>query len=57
VVEIPVILVGKSFWNEMVNFQGMVKLGVIDDNDMKAIHFVETAQEAWHIIQDWYQLA
>ena len=57
VVEIPVILVGKSFWNEMVNFQGMVKLGVIDDNDMKAIHFVETAQEAWHIIKDWYQLA
>jgi uncharacterized protein (TIGR00730 family) len=57
VVEIPVILVGKSFWNGMVNFQDMVKFGVIDDNDMKAIHFVETAQEAWNIIQDWYQLA
>ena len=57
VVSIPVILVGKAFWNEMVNFKGMVQFGVIDQEDMKAIHFVETAQEAWKIIQDWYQLA
>ena len=57
VVSIPVILVGKSFWNEMVNFKEMVKFGVIDEGDMKIIHFVETAQEAWKLIQDWYQLA
>lgn len=56
VVSIPVILVGKSFWNEMVNFEAMVKFGVIDEVDMKAIRFVETAQEAWKIIADWYQL-
>jgi hypothetical protein len=24
---------------------------------MNIIHFVETAQEAWKLIQDWYQLA
>ena len=57
VVRIPVILVGKSFWNEMVNFKQMVKFGVIDEDDMNIIHFVETAQEAWELIQDWYQLA
>jgi len=57
VVSIPVILVGKSFWNEMVNFKQMVKFGVIDEDDMQIIHFVETAQEAWKLIQDWYQLA
>ena len=57
VVSIPVILVGKSFWNEMVNFKQMVKFGVIDEEDMQIIHFVETAQEAWKLIQDWYQLA
>jgi uncharacterized protein (TIGR00730 family) len=57
VVSIPVILVGKSFWNEMVNFKGMVNFGVIDEEDMKFIHFVETAQEAWKLIEDWYQLA
>lgn len=57
VVTIPVVLVGKSFWNEMVNFKEMVNFGVIDQEDMKFIHFAETAQEAWQVIQDWYQLA
>jgi predicted Rossmann-fold nucleotide-binding protein len=56
-VSIPVILVGKSFWNEMVNLKGMVKFGVIDGDDMQIIHYAETAQEVWNLIQDWYQLA
>ena len=57
VVSIPVVLVGKDFWNQMVNFKEMVHFGVIDQEDMQAIHFVETAQEAWNIVRDWYQLA
>lgn len=57
VVSFPVILVGTAFWNEMVNFKAMVEFGVIDQEDMKIIHFAETAEEAWKIIQDWYQLA
>jgi uncharacterized protein (TIGR00730 family) len=56
VVPIPVILVGKQYWQEMVNFQHMVEFGVIDQKDMASIHFSETAVEAWQIIQDWYQL-
>jgi uncharacterized protein (TIGR00730 family) len=57
VVPIPVILVGQGFWNEMVNFKQMVEFGVIDQEDLQIIHFAETAQEAWSIIRDWYQLA
>ncbi len=57
VIGIPVILVGKAFWKDMLNFQGMAQFGVIDQKDIKAVHFVETAQEAWKIIQDFYQLA
>jgi len=56
VVPIPVILVGKDYWNEMVKFKQMVEFGVIDEEDMASIHFSETAVEAWQIIQDWYQL-
>jgi uncharacterized protein (TIGR00730 family) len=56
VVPIPVILVGKEYWNEMINFDHMVKFGVINEEDMQTIHFSETAQEAWQVIQDWYQL-
>jgi uncharacterized protein (TIGR00730 family) len=57
VVRIPVILVGASFWNEIVNFKQMVEFGVIDSEDMQNLHFAETAQEAWQIIENWYQLA
>ena len=53
----PVILVGKAFWTEMVNFKQMIEFGVIDENDMHGVHFAETAQEAWQYIRDWYQLA
>lgn len=56
VVPIPVILVGKQYWQKMVNFNHMVEFGVIDQKDMGSIHFSETAVEAWRIIQDWYQL-
>jgi len=53
----PIILVGKEFWAEMVNFQQMIEFGVIDEIDMQAIHFAETAQEAWAIISNHYQLS
>ena len=56
VVPIPVILVGKDYWQTMVNFNQMVKFGVIDEEDMHSIHFTETAEQAWQVIRDWYQL-
>jgi len=57
VVVFPIILVGNGFWSEMVNFKKMVEFGVIEKSDMDLIHFVQTAQEAWQVIADWYQLA
>lgn len=57
VTRFPVILVSKSFWAEMVNFKQMLEFGVIDGADLEGVHFVETAQEAWGIIRDWYSLA
>ena len=56
VVRIPVILVGRDYWSEMVNFKRMVEFGVINEEDMKTIHFSESAQDAWEVIQAWYQL-
>lgn len=53
----PIILVGKTFWQEVVSFKQMLEYGVIDKVDMDLIHFVETAPEAWTVIRDWYQLA
>ncbi|WP_231970139.1 LOG family protein [Polynucleobacter necessarius] len=56
VVRIPVMLVGKDCWSEMVNVNHMMEFGVIDEEDMRSIHCSETAVEAWQVIQNWYQL-
>lgn len=52
----PIILVGKDFWSEVINFKKLLEHGVIDLADMELIHFVETAEAAWLVIRDWYQL-
>jgi uncharacterized protein (TIGR00730 family) len=53
----PIILVGKDFWQEAINFKQLLAHGVIDQADMELMHFVETAEEAWLVIRDCYQLA
>jgi uncharacterized protein (TIGR00730 family) len=50
----PVLLFGKEFWNRVVNFNALVEEGVIAPNDLDLIHFVETAEEAWAIVQAFY---
>lgn len=57
VTRFPVILIGKEFWNQMVHFKEMIEFGVIDEGDMKVIHFAETAEQAWAIIRNHYQLS
>ena len=57
VAQLPIILVGKAFWEKAINFNLMMEYGVIERADMKLIHFTETAEETWQIIQQWYQLS
>ncbi len=52
---IPVVLFGKAFWTRVVNFDALVEEGVISAKDLKLFHYVETAQEAWEVVQDWYR--
>jgi len=54
---LPIILVGTAFWKNAIDFNLMMQYGVIDQADMKLIHFTETAEETWQIIQQWYQLS
>ena len=51
---IPVILFGKDFWTRVVNFDALVEEGVISAPDLNLFHFVETADEAWGIVKEFY---
>ncbi|MDX2210762.1 MAG: LOG family protein [Sphingopyxis sp.] len=51
---IPVILFGKDFWTRVVNFEALVEEGVISAPDLDLFRFVETAEEAWAIVTEFY---
>ncbi len=48
---IPVILFGKAFWREIVNWSALRDAGTIGQDDLDLIRFVETAEEAWEIVE------
>jgi uncharacterized protein (TIGR00730 family) len=51
---LPIVLYGRDFWNRVVNFDALVEEGVVGPNDLELMHFVETAEEGWAHINDWY---
>lgn len=51
---IPIVLFGEEFWRRVVNFDALVEEGVVSARDLGLFQFVETADQAWEIIQDFY---
>jgi len=51
---IPILLFGEEFWRRVVNFEALVEEGVIAPADLDLFKFVETAEEAWDHICDFY---
>src|SRR5215467_2754661 len=47
---IVVILVGKEFWERLINWQCLVENGLISRDDLHLFHYAETAKEAWDLI-------
>ncbi|MEM1133205.1 MAG: LOG family protein [Pseudomonadota bacterium] len=53
---VPILLYGKDFWNRIVNFEALAEEGTISHRDLDLFHMVETAEEGWTIIRDFYDL-
>lgn len=51
---LPVVLFGQRFWNRVINFHALVDEGVISAEDLELFQFVETAEEAWAVVQAFY---
>jgi len=51
---IPIVLVGKDFWNSVFSFKKIVEYGVISHDDV--FHLVDTAEEAWDIVGKFYKI-
>lgn len=52
---IPFILFGTEFWKSVINWQALADAGTISPQDLDLISFVETAEEAMAIIDDWVE--
>jgi uncharacterized protein (TIGR00730 family) len=48
---LPVILFGKDYWREIVNFDALVRHGMIDRADLELFQFADTPEAALHALQ------
>ena len=51
---IPVLLVGRAFWERVINFEALVEEGVVSERDLGIFTYVETAEEAWDVVRRFY---
>jgi uncharacterized protein (TIGR00730 family) len=54
--KMPVLLFGREFWSRIVNFDALAEEGVISPEDVHMVTFVDTAEDAWKVIADFYSI-
>jgi uncharacterized protein (TIGR00730 family) len=51
----PVLMYGREFWERVVDWNALVDEGVISPADLGLLTWVETAQEGWEFVRNWYE--
>jgi len=52
----PILLFGREFWSRLINFDLLLETGMISPGDEKLFHYVETAEQAWTLLETEYEL-
>jgi uncharacterized protein (TIGR00730 family) len=52
---VSVVLIGRAFWERLINWQLLVDEGLISSQDLQLFQFAETAKEAWDLIVDHHR--
>ena len=50
----PILLFGREFWSRLIDFELLVETGMIAPGDLKLFHYVESAEEAWSLLESEY---
>jgi len=53
---VPLVLFGKEFWTKAINIPYLAEQGTISPEDLELFHYVDTADEAWAVVKDHYDL-
>ena len=51
---VPVVLLGREYWERIVNFDALVEEGTIAAGDLELFRYAETAGEAWDAIRAFH---
>ena len=50
----PILLFGRDFWTRLINLPWLIETGMIAAEDEHLIRYVETAEEAWAVLESHY---
>ncbi|WP_297326805.1 LOG family protein [uncultured Bartonella sp.] len=53
---VPVLMFGREFWKNVLNVDYLAEQGTISPDDAKLFNYVESAEEGWDIICQFYNL-
>ena len=53
---VPLLLFGKAFWGKVLNLEALAEAGTISPADLDLFAVVDTADEGWDIVRDFYNL-
>jgi len=52
---VPVILVGREYWENVINFDYLIEGGYIAAADRDLVKITDTGIDAWNLILQWYE--
>jgi uncharacterized protein (TIGR00730 family) len=50
----PILLFGREFWSKLIDFDLLIDTGMISPGDVHLFHYVESAEEAWALLEREY---
>jgi uncharacterized protein (TIGR00730 family) len=53
---VPILLFGSAFWKSLINMDVLLQEGTISPDDLQLFHYVDTPEDAWQAICDFYRL-
>ncbi|OAM78241.1 LOG family protein [Devosia elaeis] len=54
--KVPVLLFGKHFWTKVINLEALAEAGTISPTDPDLFSLVDSADEGWDIVRQFYNL-
>ena len=48
---IPIVLYGRDYWQNIINFEALADSGLIEDEHLKLIDYADSPSEAWEVIR------